>query len=67
MWEVGRVCPIFKSGDRSLINNYRPVTILSNISKLFEPVLYRFIYQMLSVIFLKVSMVLSFRVLRLQI
>jgi hypothetical protein len=44
MWKVGRVCPIFKSGDRSLINNYRPVTILSNFSKLFESVLYRFIY-----------------------
>jgi hypothetical protein len=39
MWKVGRVCPIFKSGDGSLINNYRPVTILSNFSKLFESVL----------------------------
>jgi hypothetical protein len=44
MWKFGRVCPIFKSGDRSLINNYRTVTILSNFSKLFESVLYRFIY-----------------------
>jgi hypothetical protein len=40
MWKVGRVCLIFKSGDRNLINNnYRPVTILSNVSKLFESVL----------------------------
>jgi hypothetical protein len=45
MWKVGRVCLIFKYGDRSLIiNNYRPITILSNFSKLFEFVLYRFIY-----------------------
>jgi hypothetical protein len=44
MWKFGRVCPIFKSGDRSLINNYRPVPILSNFPNLFESVLYRFIY-----------------------
>jgi hypothetical protein len=36
--------PIFKLGDRSLINNYRAVTILSNFYKLFKSILYRFIY-----------------------
>jgi len=34
--KVAKVCPIFKSGDRSQFNNYRPVSILPSISKIFE-------------------------------
>lgn len=48
MWKVGRVCPIFKKGSKEDITNYRPITILSNFSKVFESVLYARIYVSIS-------------------
>lgn len=36
MWKVTRVTPILKSGDKSMVINYRPIAVLSNISKVFE-------------------------------
>jgi len=36
-WKVGLVTPIFKgSGLRSNLESYRPITVLSPISKVFE-------------------------------
>ena len=37
---LARVMPIFKKGDQQDSNNYRPIFILSNISKLIEKLLY---------------------------
>ena len=34
--KVGRVVPVFKSGEATKVNNYRPITILSTINKVFE-------------------------------
>ena len=34
------VIPLYKSGDRELIVNYRPVSILPSFSKFFERVIY---------------------------
>ena len=31
-----RVCPIYKSGDRSECNNYRPISVLCGVSKIVE-------------------------------
>ena len=39
-WKVHKVIPVFKSGDRSLITNYRPISLLSNISKVLERLIY---------------------------
>ena len=36
MWKEAKVNPLFKSGDKDDINNYRPISILSTISKLIE-------------------------------
>ena len=38
--KIARVIPIFKTGDRGLFNNYRPVSVPSIFSKLLERVMY---------------------------
>ena len=43
-WKVARVIPLHKSGSRNLFNNYRRVSILSAISKVFEKLLYEQLY-----------------------
>lgn len=40
MWKTSRVCPVHKKGKRDEITNYRPISIISNFSKIFEIVLY---------------------------
>lgn len=35
-WKLARLKPIFKKGDHSKIENYRPISNLNSISKLFE-------------------------------
>ena len=40
-----RVKPLFKSGDKSLFSNYRPISLLPSLSKIFERV---FFYQLLA-------------------
>ena len=43
-FKLATVCPVFKKGDSNNINNYRPVSLLSNISKLLEKVMYNRLY-----------------------
>lgn len=43
-WKTARVCPVLKSGDISNIKNYRPIAILSNFSKVFEIILFNYVY-----------------------
>ena len=42
------VCPIYKKGDKSQCANYRPISLLSNLSKIFERTMYNRIEQFLS-------------------
>ncbi|KXJ26086.1 putative RNA-directed DNA polymerase from transposon BS [Exaiptasia diaphana] len=35
-WKIARVSPLFKSGSRSDRNNYRPISVLSILSKIIE-------------------------------
>ena len=39
-WKIHSIVPIFKSGDKSLVNNYRPISLLCNISKVMECLVY---------------------------
>jgi hypothetical protein len=36
LWKEAAVVPIFKKGNSASVNNYRPILILNNFSKLFE-------------------------------
>ena len=41
--KLAKVVPIFKSGDSSKLTNYRPISVLSFFSKVFERVMYNHI------------------------
>ena len=36
IWKNAKVNPIFKSGDKDNVNNYRPISILPTLSKIIE-------------------------------
>jgi len=35
-WKMAHVCPIFKKGDRSAPENYRPISLTSGVCRIFE-------------------------------
>ena len=39
-WRIHVITPVHKSGDKSLVNNYRPISLLSNTSKILERLIY---------------------------
>ena len=46
-WKLAKVSPLFKAGERNDPNNYRPISILSTISGVFEKPVYEQIYNYL--------------------
>ena len=40
IWKVARVAPIFKAGTSDDLNNYRPISVLCTISKVFEKIVH---------------------------
>ena len=45
IFKVSKVTPIFKKGDCSLMSNYRPISLLPTISKIFERVIHDQMYE----------------------
>ena len=47
-WKAGRVAPIYKDGSSSENSNYRPISVLPVVSRLFEKLMYDQLYTYLS-------------------
>ena len=43
-WKIANVVPIFKKGDKASAANYRPVSLLSCCGKLFERLVFKYMY-----------------------
>ena len=48
IWKCGKVTALFKGGDRTDSNNYRPITVLPTISKILERAVHQQLYEVLS-------------------
>lgn len=47
-WKIAKVFPLHKSGERDDANNYRPISVLSTIARLFERLMYDQLYSYLT-------------------
>ncbi|XP_065685233.1 uncharacterized protein LOC136097102 [Hydra vulgaris] len=45
--KTAKIIPIFKTGETSLLNNYRPISIRSTFSKILERIVYNRLYEYL--------------------
>ena len=45
--KISETTPIYKKGSRLLVSNYRPISLLSNINKIFEKLVHTRIYKFL--------------------
>ena len=46
--KIARVVPIFKSGDKALFSNYRPISVLPCFSKILERIIYNHVINYLN-------------------
>ena len=47
-WKLAKVTPIFKKSAESELNNYRPISVLPIVSKIFEKIVYQQLYDYLN-------------------
>ena len=48
-WKKANVIPIHKKGDKDIVNNYRPISILPILSKVLERIVFKSVYNYLHV------------------
>ena len=46
-WKKANVIPVHKKGDKQIINNYRPVSLLPICSKIFEKIIFNSLFEYL--------------------
>ena len=47
MWKIARITPIFKDGNKTNKSNYRPISVLPVLSRIFEKLVYNQLYKYL--------------------
>ena len=47
-FKISKIIPLYKKGDHSLLTNYRPISLLPTISKVFERIIYDQMYEYLN-------------------
>ena len=55
-WKIANVLSLFKKGDKSIASNYRPIALLSCVGKVFERIVFKYIY----IICLNINYYISF-------
>lgn len=48
-WKLAKVTPVFKKGERTDVNNYRPISVVPTIAKIFEKIIHDQLYSYLNV------------------
>ena len=43
--KIGKIIPVYKKGNNKLTNNYRPISLLPSISRIFETAIYSQLYK----------------------
>ena len=43
--KIGKIVPVYKKGNNKLIDNYRPISLLPTISRIFETAIYSQLYE----------------------
>ena len=54
--KIANVIPLYKSDDPMLFNNYRPVSVLCVLSKVFEKMMYNRVSTFLEIFYMKINM-----------
>ncbi|CAG2193089.1 unnamed protein product [Mytilus edulis] len=49
-WKLANVTPCFKNDDKSILSNYRPISLLSVMSKVFERCVYKHVFNFIRVL-----------------
>lgn len=40
-FKTADICPVYKNGSKNMVNNYRPIELISNLAEVFEKILHK--------------------------